>query len=112
MLGKLKHYLIATKSTVKCLSDHRSLSFLKNGRETGGRIARWALSLAEYDYEIEYIKGVDNQLADLLSRMVKAETLPANRLIQGDRDQTKPHTHFNSFNYPRTRHTLFDPKFF
>ena len=84
VLGKLKHYLIATKFTVKCLSDHRSLSFLKNGRETGGRIARWALSLAEYDYEIEYIKGADNQLADLLSRMVKAETLPANRLIQGE----------------------------
>ena len=82
--------MIATKFTVKCLSDHRSLSFLKNGRETGGRIARWALSLAEYDYEIEYIKGADNQLADLLSRMVKAETLPANRLHLGDLDQTKP----------------------
>ena len=52
------------------LSDHRSLSFLKNGKETGGRIARWALSLAEYDYEIEYIKGTDNTLVDLLSRMV------------------------------------------
>ena len=90
VLGKLKHYLVATKFTVKCLSDHRSLSFLKNGRETGGRIARWALSLAEYDYEIEYIKGADNQLADLLSRMVKAETSPANRLIQGEDGQTKP----------------------
>ena len=68
--GKLRHYLLATTLTVKCLSNHRSLSFLKNGKETGGRIARWALSLAEYDYEIEYIKGTDNTLVDLLSRMV------------------------------------------
>ena len=89
-LAQLRHYLLASRFTVKCLSDHRSLQFLKKGKEIGGRIARWALALGEFDYEIEYIKGADNQLADLLSRMVKAETLPANRLHLGDLDQTKP----------------------
>ena len=72
-LEKLRHYLLCTTFTIKCLSDHRSLTFLKNGREMGGRIARWALSLGEYQYEIEYIKGTDNALADVLSRMVAAE---------------------------------------
>ena len=58
---------------MKCLSDHKSLSYLKKGKETGGRIARWALALEEYDYEVEYIKGKDNDLADVLSRMVAAQ---------------------------------------
>ena len=83
VLGKLRHYLVATTFTVKCLSDHRSLQFLKNGKETGGRIARWALALAEYDYEIEYIKGADNTLADLLSRMVAAGKAGPNVLPWG-----------------------------
>ena len=33
---------------------------------------------------------MDNTLADLLSWMVKAKALPANRLIQGEDGQTKP----------------------
>ena len=72
-LDKLRHYLLCTRFTVKCLSDHKSLSYLKKGKETGGRIARWALALEEYDYEVEYIKGKDNDLADVLSRMVAAQ---------------------------------------
>ena len=33
VLGKLRHYLLATRFTVKCLSDHKSLSYLKKGKE-------------------------------------------------------------------------------
>ena len=88
VLGKLKHYLLASRFTVKCLSDHRSLSYLKKGKEIVGRIARWALALGEFDYEIEYIKGADNYLADLLSRMVAAER--ANASQAGNVDQAKP----------------------
>ena len=40
--SKFRHFVLGTNFTIKCLSDHRSLEFLKNGRESGGRIARWA----------------------------------------------------------------------
>ena len=90
-LEKLRHYLLCTKFTIKCLSDHRSLTFLKNGREMGGRIARWALSLGEYDYTIEYIKGTDNTLADVLSRMVAAEKRGGADGHVGD-DEAEKHT--------------------
>ena len=32
-LEKLRHYVLSTKFTIKCLSDHRSLMYLKNGRD-------------------------------------------------------------------------------
>ena len=88
-LAQLRHYLLASRFTVKCLSDHRSLQYLKKGKEIGGRIARWALALGEFDYEIEYIKGADNQLADLLSRLVAAEASDANQELGHD-DMAKP----------------------
>ena len=65
--------------------------FLKNGREMGGRIARWALALGEYDYEIQYIKGSDNTLADVLSRMVAAESRGTHGNIV-DQDTAEKHT--------------------
>eukprot|EP01050_Picozoa_sp_SAG11_P025185 SAG11_NODE_5599_length_1512_cov_18.397735_2_plen_49_part_00 len=35
-------------------------------------MARWAIKLSEYNYKIRYIKGKDNGIADLLSRLVSA----------------------------------------
>jgi hypothetical protein len=58
---------------LKCLSDHHNLQFLKKGKETGGRIARWALALSEYEYEIHYIPGTKNVVGDALSRLIAVE---------------------------------------
>jgi hypothetical protein len=49
-------------------SDHNPLVWLKQSRTTNQRVLRWALILSEYDLEIRHIKGLDNRLADLLSR--------------------------------------------
>jgi hypothetical protein len=39
--------------------------------ELNWRQVRWAEILAEYYFEIEYIKGTDNIRADILSKKVK-----------------------------------------
>jgi hypothetical protein len=56
------------------MSDHQSLQYLKKGREAGGHIARWAMALSEYNYQVEYLPGNSNLLGDALSRLVAIET--------------------------------------
>ncbi len=38
-------------------------------KDSRGKITRWAMELSELDYEIRYIKGGDNGVADALSRV-------------------------------------------
>ena len=69
-----RHYLLGSPFEIKVMSDHQSLQYLKKGREAGGRIARWAMALSEYNYQIEYLPGKSNLLGDALSRLVAIET--------------------------------------
>jgi len=34
-----------------------------------GRLSRWALRLQDFDFELRYKKGVDNSVADAVSRL-------------------------------------------
>lgn len=48
-------------------TDHRNLrSMLSLG--SSARLARWALALSEYEFEVVYLKGSDNAVPDMLSR--------------------------------------------
>ena len=40
---------------------------------TSDRVMRWRLYIEEYSPELTYLKGVDNQAADALSRLPKLE---------------------------------------
>ena len=64
---KFDEYLIGAKFTVR--SDHRPLQWLMTNKETKGRRLRWALILQNYNFRIEYIEGVENHVADVLSRI-------------------------------------------
>ena len=58
----------------KVITDHSSLKWLCNLRNPSGRLARWALRLQGFDYEIEHRKGSLNLVPDALSRMYEDET--------------------------------------
>ena len=53
---------------IKVYTDHKNLMQNALGL-TSDRVYRWRLLLEEYGPEIIYIKGVDNTVADALSRL-------------------------------------------
>ncbi|KAA8497381.1 Transposon Ty3-I Gag-Pol polyprotein [Porphyridium purpureum] len=78
---KCRHYLYGESIIVR--SDHEPLRWLLNLREPRGRLARWALALADYSFVIEYVKGASNKVPDALSRMNLDEQ--ESRSSRGDR---------------------------
>ncbi|OMH82883.1 Retrovirus-related Pol polyprotein from transposon, partial [Zancudomyces culisetae] len=62
---KFKYYIWGTRFTIR--TDHKSLMQLFNSAEITGRLARWAMILRNYDYDLEHIAGSTNP-ADILSR--------------------------------------------
>lgn len=65
---KLKCYLEGYRFFV--ISDHASLKWLDNLKDPTGRLARWAVRLQQFDYEVIHRKGKDHIVPDLLSRAV------------------------------------------
>ena len=50
-------------------TDHRPLQFITGGVEHNRKLSRWWMLLQDFDYEIEYLNGSANVVADGLSRM-------------------------------------------
>jgi hypothetical protein len=55
-----RHWLLRT--------DHKALEWLNTARFTNSKLERWAMHLQEYDFDVEYIPGDTNKVADYLSR--------------------------------------------
>lgn len=49
-------------------TDHRSLKWLDQLKDTNSRLTRWSLALQPYCYTVEYRSGASNGNADALSR--------------------------------------------
>jgi len=65
-IKKFRPYVYGKKFRI--VTDHCSLCRLINLKDPNGRLARWALMLMPYDYEIVYSKGSSHLHVDSLSR--------------------------------------------
>jgi hypothetical protein len=67
-------------------TDNKSLTFLNQCAITSNRVARWMITLQQYDIELRHVTGTDNHLADIISRN------PAGLNASEIRNLTKPNT--------------------
>lgn len=67
-IQRFQCYLQNHPHPVLVFSDHSPLKFIQNMKNRNQRVLRWALQLQPHHLKIQHIRGVDNILADSLSR--------------------------------------------
>ena len=63
-----RSYLHGSPYPIQLLSDHKPLIYLNHKAELGQRLTKWMEQLCDFTFEIRYVKGKDNVVADALSR--------------------------------------------
>jgi len=74
---KFRSYLIG--SPVIVFSDHAALKYLFSKKDSKARLVRWILLLQEFDITVKDKKGIENIVADHLSRLTtnsKSDIIP------------------------------------
>jgi hypothetical protein len=83
-IDKFRSYLVRTKVIV--YTDHAALKYLLTKKDAKPCLIRWILLLQEFDLEIKDKKGIENIVADHLSRMQfeNPQKLPINDSLRDD----------------------------
>ena len=71
---KFRSYILNSKVIV--YTDHAAIRYLVSKKESKPRLMRWVLMLQKFDLEIRDKKGVENSVADHLSRLESSSTEP------------------------------------
>lgn len=66
-INKFQDYLHNGKFTIQ--TDNNALTYLFKNCKNTGKLARWQLTLSNFEFEVEHINGTINNLADALSRL-------------------------------------------
>lgn len=69
-LEKFKYFL---NDDVIVRNDHQALQWLVSVKEPQNRLARWIMRLSNFNYRLEHIRGKENVIADILSRVLLKE---------------------------------------
>lgn len=72
-IEKFRPYIEGVHFTV--ITDHASLLWLQNLKDPTGRLARWALRMQAFDFELKHRKGKLNVVPDAMSRAFRVEML-------------------------------------
>jgi hypothetical protein len=80
-INKFRSYLVGAKVIV--YTNHAALKYLLTKKDAKPRLIRWILLLQEFDLEIKDKMGVENTVADHLSRMqvTNMQDLPINDFL-------------------------------
>jgi hypothetical protein len=102
VIEKFISYLVGAKVIV--YTDHAALKYLLTKKDAKPHLIRWTLLLQEFDLEIRDKKGVENSVADYLSRLQLEESteLPINDYMRDDtllKVSTTNPWYVNIFNY-------------
>ena len=64
-------YLSSSSAPIEVFSDHDPIKFIKKFSNKNMRLTRWSIFLQDYNIEVKHIKGKDNVVPDVLSRLDK-----------------------------------------
>jgi transposase InsO family protein len=80
-IEKFRPYVEGTRFTI--ITDHYSLLWLDRLKDPTGRLARWAVKLSQYNYEIKHRKGSLHVVPDFLSR-IETNLIDVSSIIPDD----------------------------
>lgn len=86
---KLEYLLRDVHFTLR--TDHRNLTYINSAGSP--KVHRWKLELQELNFDIEYVTGEENGVADGCSRLCARESAGANAVLstlEGDRKLSRP----------------------
>ena len=77
-LKRWRHILIGSQVTIR--TDHTPLLHLITQKHISDKQARWLMFMNQFNLQLEHVKGVDNIIADLISRQPKSRVMEINKI--------------------------------